>query len=61
MVVVCMNPCHQKLLGEKFVYELEVLLGCQKILDEKVPKDLKEGGVKKSEGFYHYYKHGFFY
>jgi len=56
-----MNPCHQKLLGEKFVYELEVLLGCQKILDEKVPKDLKEGGVKKSEGFYHYYKHGFFY
>jgi hypothetical protein len=59
MVVVCMNPCHQKLLGEKFVYELEVLLGCQRILDEKAPKDLKEG-VKKNEGFYHYYKHGFF-
>ncbi len=54
-----MNPCHQKLLGEKFVYELEVLLGCQRILDEKAPKDLKEG-VKKNEGFYHYYKHGFF-
>jgi hypothetical protein len=52
MVAVGMNRYHQKLLGERFVYGLQVFLGYQGILDLKVPEHLKEGKIKINNGFY---------
>jgi hypothetical protein len=50
MVDVDMSLTPLKLLGGKLVYELEVFLGYQRILNPKVPKHLKEG-VKGNKGF----------
>jgi len=62
MVVVGMNLSHKKLLGEAFVYRLEVLLSYQRILNprgiqtlegernlKKIKKSMKveEGGVHR--------------
>jgi hypothetical protein len=42
-----MNLMSPKVLKKKFVYVLEVPIGLS-----KVPKQLKERGIKRSEGFY---------
>jgi len=51
MVVVNMSPIPPKVIGRKACLKLEVLLGLLKHPRPKeVPKHLKEGGVKRSEG-----------
>jgi hypothetical protein len=38
-------------LGGRFVYEVKVLLGYQRIFNPKKSKHLKEGKVKGNKGF----------
>jgi hypothetical protein len=39
-------------LGRKFVYELKVFLGYQKILFKKASKQFMEGRIKRNKGLY---------
>jgi hypothetical protein len=44
MVAINMNSMPSKVIGKKACLMLEVLMGCQKILDPKDTQTLEEGG-----------------
>jgi hypothetical protein len=50
MVVAIWTQCHQILLLKKIVYELEVLMGYQRILDQKDVQTFDRGSNQKKQG-----------
>jgi hypothetical protein len=47
MVAIGMNPMPPKLLGERFLYVLEVFLGCQRILNPRGIQTFEGGKSQK--------------